>query len=92
MYLSVLDVVVSVVLFKEGKDGRQRPVFFIRKSLANAETKYNHLEQTALALRIAAKKLRPYIQAHPIMVLTNLPLGSTIHKPDLGEWPTGRSN
>ena len=83
MYLSVSDVVVSTVLFKEGEDRRQRPVFFVSKSLANAETKYSHLEQAALALLIATKKLRPYFQAHPIVVLTNLPLRSTFHKPDL---------
>ena len=34
-------------------------------------------------LRVAAKKLCPYFQADPITVLTNLPLRSTIHKPDL---------
>ena len=83
MYLAVSDVAVSVVLFKEGEDGRQKPVFFVNKSLANVETRYNHLEQAALAFRMAAKKLRPYFQAHPIVVLTNLPLHSTIHKPDL---------
>ena len=58
-------------------------MFFVSKSLADAETRYNHLEQAALALRIAAKMLRLYFQAHPIVVMTNLPLRSTIHKPDL---------
>ena len=62
---------------------KQRPVFFVSKSLADAETRYSHLEQAALTLRIAAKKLRPYFQAHPIVELTNLPLQSTTHKPDL---------
>ena len=58
-------------------------MFFVSKSLADAETGYNHLEQAALALRMAAKNLRPYFQAHPIVVLTNLPIRSTIHKLDL---------
>ena len=31
----------------------------------------------------AANKIRLYFQAHPIVVLTNLPLRSTIHEPDL---------
>ena len=83
VYLAVSDTAVSVALFKENEDGKQRPVFFVRKSLADAETRYSRLEQTALALRIAAKKLRPYFQAHPIVILTDLPLWSTIHKPDL---------
>ena len=83
MYLAVSDVAVSAVLFKEGKDGRQSPVFFVSKSLADVETRYNHLEHATLALWIATKKLRLYFQAHPIVVLINLPLRSTIHKPDL---------
>ena len=83
IYLAVSDTTVSAALFKKNEDGRQRLMFFVSKSLADAETRYNHLEQAALALRIAAKKLRPYFQAHPIVVLTDLPLWSTIHKPDL---------
>ena len=58
-------------------------MFFVSKSLTDAETRYSHLEQATLALRVATKELRPYFQAHPIVVLTNLHLRSTIHKPDL---------
>ena len=74
MYLVVSVIAVSVVLFKEAEDGRQRPVFFVSKSLTDAETRYNHLNQATLALQIAAKKLRSYFQEHLIVVLTNLPL------------------
>ena len=55
------------------------------KSLSEEKTWYTRLEQEALALRVASKKLRPYFQAHPIVVITNLPLLITIHKPDLSE-------
>ena len=83
IYLVVSDVVVSVALFKDCDDRSQRPMFFISKSLANAETSYTHLEQATLTLRMVEKKLHPYFQAHPIVVLTNLPLRSTIHKHNL---------
>ena len=83
MYLAVFDIAVSVVLFKEGEDGRQTSVFFVKKFLADEKTRYSHLEQAALALQTVIKKLRLYFQAHPIVVLTNLPLRRTIHKPDL---------
>ena len=92
MYLAVADMVVSDVLFKESKDGRQRPVFFVSKSLANAETRYSHLEQAALALRIAAKKLCPYFQAHPIVVLTFPFEALSTSLTYLGEWLAGRLN
>ena len=74
---------MSATLFKEDENRKQRPIFFISKSLSKEETQYTCLEQATLALWVAAKKLRPYFQVHPIIVLTNLPLRSTIHKPDL---------
>ena len=85
LYLATSDIAVSTALFKECGDARLRPVFFVRKSLTDAETRYTHLEQAALALRTAAQKLRPYFQAHPVVVLTDLPLRGTIHKPDMSE-------
>ena len=44
------------------------------------------MELTTLALRTVAQKLRPYFQAHPVVVLTDQPLRNILHKPDL----TGR--
>ena len=85
VYLAVSDVSMSAALFKEDENKKQRPVFFFSKSLADVETRYSHLEQAAIALRVATKKLRPYFQAHPIVVLNDLPLRSTIHKPDFSE-------
>ena len=83
LYLTTSDITVSAILFKECGDAKLRPVFFVSKSLTDAEIRYTHLERAALALRTVAQKLRPYIQAHPVMVLTDLPLRGTIHKPDL---------
>ena len=83
LYLTASEIAVSAALFKECEDAKLRPVFFVSKSLTDAETRYTHLEQAALALRTAAQKLRPYFQAHPVVVLTDLPLQGTIHKPDL---------
>ena len=85
LYLAASDIAVSAALFKECGDTKLRPVFFVSKSLTDAETRYSHLERAALALQTAAQKLRPYFQAHSVMVLTDLPLRGTIHKPDLSE-------
>ena len=83
LYLAASEIAFSATLFKECEDAKLRPIFFISKSLTDAETRYTHLEQASLALRTAAQKLRPYFQAQPFMVLTDLPLWGTIHKPDL---------
>ena len=83
LYLAASEIVISATLFKECEDAKLRPVFFISKSLTDVETRYTHLEQAALALWTATQKLRPYFQAHPVVVLTDLPLRGTIHKPNL---------
>ena len=83
LYLAASDTAVSSALFKESENAKLRPVFFFSKSLTDAETRYTHLERAALALRTVAQKLRPYFQAHLVVVLTDLSLRGTIHKPDL---------
>ena len=60
IYLEVSDVSVSAALFKEDENRKHGPIFFVSKSLVDAETRYNHLEQAALALQVETKKLRPY--------------------------------
>ncbi|RVW81435.1 hypothetical protein CK203_035147 [Vitis vinifera] len=86
LYLAVTDWAVSAVLLCSLSPREQRPVYFISKAFADAETRYSRMEQTALALRTAAQKLRPYFQAHPITVFTNQPLRNVLHKSDI----TGR--
>src|SRR6516165_10223966 len=41
------------------------------------------MEKLALALIIAARKLRPYFQAHTIMVPTDHPLRQVLYRPEL---------
>ena len=54
LYLEASNIAVSAALFKEYGDAKLRLVFFVSKSLTNAETRYTHLDRAALALRIAA--------------------------------------
>ncbi|XP_075515705.1 uncharacterized protein LOC142550517 [Primulina tabacum] len=74
IYLSATEHAVSSVLIKkEGTD--QRPVYYVSHALRGAELKYSEVEKIALALVMTARKLRPYFLSHPIVVLTNSPLG-----------------
>ncbi|KAL5565099.1 hypothetical protein UlMin_028263 [Ulmus minor] len=65
IYLAVSEGAVSAVLVRE-EEGKQFPVYYMSKSLLDAETRYTQLEKLALALVTAARKLRPYFQCHPI--------------------------
>ncbi|GJU45898.1 reverse transcriptase domain-containing protein [Tanacetum coccineum] len=46
------------------------------------EINYSAMEKLILALVFAAKRLRRYFQAHPIVVITNQPIKQVISKPD----------
>ena len=58
------------------------------KSLLNAETLYTQLEKLALALITTARKLQPYFQSYPIIMLTTYLLKNILHKPKLFNWLT----
>ena len=51
--------------------------------MIEAEARYSSAEKVALALVVFVRKLLPYFQAHPIIILTNHPLKSILTKPDL---------
>ncbi|KAL5574290.1 hypothetical protein UlMin_023887 [Ulmus minor] len=82
IHLAVSEGAVSAVLVRH-EDGKQFPVYYVSKSLLDADTRYTQLEELALALVTAAPKLRPYFQCHPITVYTTYPLKSILHKPEL---------
>ncbi|RVX10802.1 Retrovirus-related Pol polyprotein from transposon 17.6 [Vitis vinifera] len=86
MYLAVSEWAISAVLFRCPSPKEQKPVYYVSRALADVETRYSKMELTALALRSAVQKLRPIFQAHLVIVLTDQPLRSILHKPDL----TGR--
>ncbi|KAM2564900.1 hypothetical protein TB2_013148 [Malus domestica] len=81
IYLSVSASPVSSVLIR--KNGNvERPVYYPRKALQDADTRYSNIEKLALALVMSARKLRPYFQAHSIIVLTNHPLRQILQSSD----------
>ena len=71
MYLTISNWVVNVVLFRYISDKEQRHVYYINKVMVDVETRYSKMEQTTLALRSTAQKLRQYFQTHPVVMLTN---------------------
>uniref|UniRef100_A0A2N9FUY8 Uncharacterized protein n=1 Tax=Fagus sylvatica TaxID=28930 RepID=A0A2N9FUY8_FAGSY len=68
---------------KREDGGTQLPVYYTSKAFQGAEERYPAMEKLALALVIAARKLRPYLPvSHKIIVLTNHPLRKAMNKPD----------
>ncbi|KAM0972080.1 hypothetical protein ACFX13_020195 [Malus domestica] len=81
IYLSVSASAVKSVLIRN--DGNvKRHVYYASKALQDADARYSNIEKLALALVMSAQKLRPYFQAHSIIMLTNHPLRQILQNPD----------
>ncbi|KAL0885917.1 hypothetical protein Bca101_009900 [Brassica carinata] len=80
LYIAVSATAVSGVLIREER-GEQKPIFYVSKTLLDAETRYPLMEKLAFAVITSARKLRPYFQSHTIVVLTTFPLRIILHSP-----------
>ncbi|XP_077232510.1 uncharacterized protein LOC143869838 [Tasmannia lanceolata] len=69
LYQSVSPLALAAVLVREERS-QQKPVYYVSKVLHDAEIIYHRVEKLAYALVMAARKLRPYFQAHTIKVLS----------------------
>ena len=80
-YIAVALYAISFVLIRVD-NGIQRLVYYVSKSLKEAEVRYLPLEKAILAVVHATKKLLHYFQAHTVVVLTQLSLKSVLRSAD----------
>ena len=72
-YIVVASHAVSLVLIQVDS-GVQRPVYYVSKSLHEAQVRYLPLKKAILAVVHSTHKLPHYFQSHTVVVLTQLPL------------------
>ena len=80
-YIAVAPYAVNLVLIRDD-NGLQRLVYYVSKSLHEAEVRYLPLEKVILTVVHDTRKLPHYFQAHTIVVLTQLPLKSVLRTVD----------
>ena len=80
-YIAVAFYAISFVLIWVDS-GIQRPVYYVSKSLNEAEVRYLPLEKAILAVVHATRKLPHYFQVHTVVVLIQLPLNSVLRSAD----------
>ena len=90
-YIIVAPYAVSLVLIRVDC-GVQRPVYYVSKSLHEAEVRYLPLEKSILAVVLSTRKLPHYFQAHTVVVLTQLLLKTILRSADytrkVAKWGT----
>ncbi|KAD5960272.1 hypothetical protein E3N88_11744 [Mikania micrantha] len=82
IYLSASEKAISTILLVE-RAGKQIPIYFISHMLKGGEERYASIEKATLALVYASRRLRRYFQAHPIQVITNLPIQQVLKRPEI---------
>ena len=80
-YLAVATHTISLVLICVDY-GMQKPIYYIRKSLHEAEVRYLPLEKAILVVVYGTRKLPHYFQSYTVVILTQLPLRSLIQSAD----------
>ena len=80
-YIAVAPHAVSLVLIQVD-GGTQRPVYYVSRSLHEAEIHYLPLAKAVLAVVHATRKLPHYFQAHTIIVLPQLLLRALFRSAD----------
>ena len=80
LYLAVSITAVSAALIRE-ENRLQLPVYYVSQAFQGAEARYPRIEKITFALIVASRKLRPYFQANPIIVMTYQPIKKAMNKP-----------
>ena len=80
-YIAVAPYNVSLVLIRVDSS-IQKPVYYISRSLHEAEIHYLPLEKAILAIVHTTSKLPHYFQAYTVVVLTQLPLKALLRNAD----------
>ena len=80
-YLVIASHAISFVLIQVDS-GIQRPVYYVSKSLHEAEVHYLPLEKAILAMVHVIRKLPHYFQAYTVVILTQFPLKSILWSAD----------
>ena len=68
-YIAVAFYAIGFVLIRVD-NGIQRPIYYVSKSLNEAEVRYLPLEKAILTMVHATRKLPHYFQVHTVVVLT----------------------
>ena len=79
IYLVVSTTVVSAALIRE-ENRIQLPVYYVSQVFQGANARCPRMENIVFALIVASRKLHPFFQANPILVMTDQPIKKATNK------------
>jgi ribonuclease HI len=82
IYVAATTQVVSAAIIVERREGHalpiQRPVYFTSEVLSETKVRYPQIQKLLYAVILTRRKLRHYLESHPVTVVSSFPLGEII--------------
>jgi RNase H-like domain found in reverse transcriptase len=72
LYTTALDGSLGTLLAQENQNGNQNALYYLSRMMVGAEHGYSPIEKHCLALIFAVKKLRHYMLAHKVILISKV--------------------
>jgi len=87
LYLASNSQTIEALLAQKDDDGNEQPIYYVRRTLKDTETRYPKIEMACLVVIYASQRLKRYFSAHQILLVTKShPIKAFLYQPIL----TGR--
>ena len=63
---------MGALLAQQNDEGKENSLYYLSRTLNGAELNYSPIEKICLALMFAVKKLRHYLQAHSVRLISRV--------------------
>ena len=82
LYLTSKSQAIGALLTQEDDDGNEQPIYYVNRTLKDAETRYPRIERACLVVIYASQRLKRYFSAHQILLVTKShPIKALLHQP-----------
>jgi len=69
LYIAVQKCCLRALCAQENSKGKERPLYYLSRTLIGAKLNYTPIEKMCLALVFVVQKMRHYMQAHTVHVI-----------------------
>uniref|UniRef100_A0A2N9FUQ4 RNA-directed DNA polymerase n=1 Tax=Fagus sylvatica TaxID=28930 RepID=A0A2N9FUQ4_FAGSY len=84
LYLASNSRAIGALIAQENDNGVEQPIYYVSRTLKDAESRYSGAERSCLALIYASQRLRHYFLAHKVQLMTKShPIRSLLQRPVL---------